>query len=120
MDVSDHDWMETRKAWDETGKRFSELGRHLSDHYRRMEAERGGSTDSERDTLKESLREVVDEVDKAFTSLGKAIRDPEAKATAERAMRSFGDAIASTFSDISEEIRQQIGSRKKPPEQDSA
>ena len=102
-------WDEARRAWEEVGRRFAEVGRHVERRYRSTEAERSEEQRTERAT-DDAIDDVVRQLDQAFTSVGDTLRDPEAKETLRRAVRSFGDALAATFSEVGGEIRDRIGS----------
>jgi hypothetical protein len=107
-------WDATRTAWDEVGNRFAELGRRLGDEYRRVGEERSEPEQEEaRASVRDAVQVAVQQVDQAFTSVGKALRNPEAKQELQQAAHSLADAVAATFADLSSEIRGQLGS--KPP-----
>jgi hypothetical protein len=102
-------WEETRRAWEQVGQRFAEVGRRVEERYRTMEGDRTDQRRGERATG-DALDNVVRQLDQAFTTVGETFRDAEAKETLQRAVRSFGDALATTFSEVGERIRGRIGS----------
>jgi gas vesicle protein len=102
-----------RKSWDEVGERFSEVGRRFSEHYRKLGMKAGSAGAEQSQKLNEAVKEAVAEVDRALTAVGDALRDKETKDSLKEAARSFGEAMTSTFSDLSEEIRRRV-SRKGP------
>ncbi|HEY3209068.1 MAG TPA: hypothetical protein VGL18_04650 [Actinomycetota bacterium] len=102
---------ETRKAWDEVGKHFSDVGKRIGEHYRKLEDETRTSAATQRQTVNDAIKKVVDELDQAFTGLGNALRDPQTKDSLNRAAKSFSDALDSTFSGLGERLRK--GSTKK-------
>jgi DNA-binding ferritin-like protein len=107
-------WEATRSAWDEVGERFADLGRRLAEQYRKLGDERGTEAQEEaRRSVKEAVQVALGQVDKAFTSVGNAMRDPDSKQDLQRAARTLADAVSATFSELSSEIREQLGSR--PP-----
>jgi DNA-binding ferritin-like protein len=109
---------ETKKAWDEVGERFSEVGRTLSENYRKVAEERGGVTEAERQALRDTLRSVSEDIDRAFTSLGNTFRDTESRDKVQGAARALGSAILTTLDDVGEEIRKAIDARRnRPPEE---
>jgi uncharacterized protein YyaL (SSP411 family) len=110
---SGRDEKETRKAWDEVGKHFSDVGRRIGEHYSALAEETRSGAAAQRQTVTEAVRKAVDELDRAFTGLGNALRDPETKATLNRATHSLGAALDATFGTIGEEIRKRTG-RKEP------
>lgn len=109
-------WKHARRAWDEVGERFTEVGRKVGDHYRKLDEESPPKTAAERKDINEAVRGAVEQLDQAFTSLGNAFRDPEAQESLNRAARSFGEALAATFSELSGEIRQKL--RGQAPRED--
>ena len=110
-------WNQARKAWDEVGERFTEVGRKVGDHYRKLDKESPPTKDAQRRDLNEAVQGAVEGLDQAFTSLGNAIRDPEAKQSLNRAARSFGEALSATLSGLSGEIRGKLRSGDAPKEE---
>ena len=104
---------ESKRAWDEVAKRLSDLGGRLNDRYKKP----GDEGEADRRRLNEALRTFTDELDRAFTSLGDTLRDPGTKDEVTKAAQSIGDAVAATFSEVGQEIRRRISS-KKPPSDD--
>ena len=91
-----------RDRWDEVG-RSADLGKRLGDRYRDARFD-------EQAEVTDALDRLVAGLDRAFTSLGDTIRDPESRAAVERAARSLGDAVAGTFEDVGERLRKRLGS----------
>jgi hypothetical protein len=106
---------ETRKAWDEVGKHFSEVGKRIGEHYRKLEDETTTSAETQRQSVNDAIRKVVNELDHAFTGLGNALRDPQTKDSLNKAARSLGSAVDSTFSGLGQRMRR--GARKDGPEE---
>jgi hypothetical protein len=100
----------TKDAWDEVGENLSGVGRRLSERYRAHAAERSGGTGEDQEKVKEALRVFTEQLDRAFTSLGDTIRDPEAQAGLRKAVGSLGEALSTTFAEVGDRIR----SRGKP------
>ena len=96
------------------GDGFAELGRRLSEHYKKLGPDRSASVDEEK--VREALRLLSDQVDRAFTSLGDTLRDPSAKEGIDRVVKSFGSALATTFSEVGDEIRTRLKGGSEPPE----
>jgi hypothetical protein len=127
-----------KEAWEEVGKNFSELGRKLEEHYRKagtevrreggvapaggdvpaagaapaapnaVGEEDPGTAEERHIKVNQAVRTLTDELDRAFTSLGNTIRDPAVGETVGRAARSLGDALSTTFSEASDQIRRRI------------
>jgi uncharacterized protein YukE len=108
------DEKQTRKAWDDVGKHFSDAGKRIGEHYRNLEDETRTSAATQRQTVKDAIKKVVDELDQAFTGLGNALRDPQTKESLNKAAKSLSDALDSTFSGLGERMRQR-GARKDEP-----
>ena len=92
-----------RDRWDEVGRSVADLGKRLGDRYRDARFD-------EQAEVTDALDRLVAGLDRAFTSLGDTIRDPESRAAVERAARSLGDAVAGTFEDVGERLRKRLGS----------
>jgi hypothetical protein len=105
---------EAQRSWDEVGKNFADVGRRVGEHYRKLGQQGQQSAVEARRTMNEAVQTAVHQLDKALTSVGNTIRDPEAKDSVAKAVRSLGNALAATFSDVSEEIRQKLGSKASP------
>jgi uncharacterized protein YyaL (SSP411 family) len=105
------DEKQTRKAWDDVGKHFSDVGKRIGEHYRNLEDEARTSAATQRQTVNDAIKKVVDEMDHAFTGLGNALRDPETKQSLNKAAKSLSEALDSTFSGLGERMRQR-GARK--------
>lgn len=99
---------QTKDAWDEVGKHFAELGRKLGEHYKQQAETTKEESEAARKKLNEAVRTLTDQVDRAFTSLGDTLRDPDASQHLDRAVKSLGTALSTTFNDVSEEIRRRV------------
>jgi uncharacterized protein YyaL (SSP411 family) len=108
------DEKQTREAWDDVGKHFSDVGKRIGEHYRNLEDETRTSAATQRQTVNDAIKKVVDELDQAFTGLGNALRDPQTKESLNKAAKSLSDALDSTFSGLGERMRQR-GARKDEP-----
>lgn len=106
----------SKEAWDEVGERFAVFGRALAARYQQLEQERGATTAEDKRKVEEALSTISRQLDQAFTSLGDTIRDPGAKDGLKQAARSVGDALAVTFSEVSEEVRKRVGRGGNTPE----
>lgn len=104
----------SKEAWDEVGERFAVFGRALAARYKQLEQDRGATTEEDKRKVEEALSTITRQLDQAFTSLGDTIRDPGAKDGLKQAARSVGDALAITFSEVTEEVRKRIGRSEGP------
>jgi hypothetical protein len=95
-------------AWSEVGERFAAWGRLVAQRYKESSGTAREATQETERKLAEAAREVTDVLDRAFTALGETIRDESAKADLKGAVKAFGDAVAITVSETSEEIRRRV------------
>ena len=107
-DESKKGWEDTRQAWSDVGDRFSEVGRLVKEHYRRLGGQSETETEEERQRVSDAVKNAGQQLNQAFTSVGNAIRDPEASQSLDRAMSSLGLALAATFSDLGAEMKDQF------------
>jgi hypothetical protein len=98
---------QTRDRWEQVGRTFAELGRRVGERYR-------DSASDDHEEVSDAVDRLVARLDRAFTSLGETLRDPESKQAVERAARSLGDAVAGTFEDVGERVRRRAGSPREP------
>ena len=96
---------ETKKAWEEVGQHFSSVGKRIGEHYKSLEDETRTSAATQRQTVNDTIKKVVDELDQAFTGLGNALRDPQTKESLNKAAKSLGNALDSTFSGLGDKLR---------------
>jgi len=96
---------ESKEAWAEVDRRFSEFGRIVAERYRRAGEEQGAPPPEQARSLEEAFSVVTRQLDVAFSSVGDTIRDPEAKETLKLAGKAVMNALASTVTDVGEEIR---------------
>jgi len=87
---------ETKRAWEDVGKGFAKLGGMISDRYK------SATTDGE---AKDAIRRAVDELDRAFTSLGDALRDDDVRAHMRNTGEKLTAALKTTFNEVSEKVR---------------
>ena len=82
----------TRQAWGDVGDRFTEVGRLVKEHYRRLggTSETESEAEAERQRVSDAVKNAGQQLNQAFTSVGNAIRDPEASQSLDRAMSSSG------------------------------
>lgn len=92
---------DTKSAWDEVGKEFAKLGEMISERYK-------AAGDGE--AAKVACRRAADELDRAFTSLGEALNDPEVREHLRESGDKLGDALKATFNDVGERVRRTVSS----------
>jgi hypothetical protein len=106
----------SKEAWNEVGERFASWGRRLSDHYR--ETGSGESAEESQRRLKEAVRQIGNELDRAFSALDGTLRDPEAKKHLKDAVGAIGSAVSATIDDSASAIKRRASSDDtvEPPE----
>jgi hypothetical protein len=97
---------DSKEAWAEVDRRFSEFGRIVAEHHRKTGEEQAAPPPEQaRRSLEDAFSVVTRQLDVAFSSVGDTIRDPEAKDTLKLAGKAAMNALASTVTDVGEEIR---------------
>src|SRR5512132_1139274 len=91
-----------KERWNEVGRRFASWGRRLSDQYE--EAGSGESAEDAQRKLKESARQIGNELDRAFGALDVTLRDQEAKQDLKDAVGAIGSAVSATIGDAATAI----------------
>jgi hypothetical protein len=114
---------DAKRAWGQVGDSFSKLGRKISEGYRQLEEKRpsdpGTRPEGQREgVVADAVRRAIDELDRAFTSLGDTLRDDETQEHLRDTSRKLGDALEVTFTEISEEVRRAPRSRRSPDEKE--
>jgi hypothetical protein len=95
-----------KEAWAEVDRRFSEFGRIVSEGHRKAGEEQGAPPPEQaRRSLEDAFSAITKQLDVAFSSVGHTIRDPEAKETLKLAGKAVLNALASTVTDVGEEIK---------------
>jgi hypothetical protein len=104
---------ETKRVWDEVGDGFTKLGRMIAERYKGQGGEEsarpGGAEDN---AVADAIRRATDELDRAFTSLGDTLRDDEARRQMRETGTKLSDALKVTFTEVSDEIRRAVDSRR--------
>lgn len=104
----------TKDAWTSVGDQMKELGGAFKEHYESEEDE-GSSTDE----VKDALRTVGEGLDRLFTAVGKAIRDPEVKEKAKQTGTSVMDAIGTTLGTVASDVRDMVQRKEAPAEEEA-
>jgi hypothetical protein len=90
---------DTKQAWREVADQFSGLGLKLKLHFEETVQERPD------ETMRKALEELRDSLDHAFDAIGNAVKDPSVKEDVKDVAQSLRDAMATTFSEASEDLR---------------
>jgi len=105
---------DSRRAWDQVGQDFTSLGHHVKRHYEREAgAERPAPEDQRK--VEAALRQLTDSLDRVFTALGDAIRDPEFGEQVKKAASSLNEALSSTFAGTTRRFRSKPEEEHRPP-----
>jgi hypothetical protein len=97
---------DSNDAWAEVDRRFSEFGRLVAERHRKAGQEQGAPPPEQaKRSLEEAFSVVTRQLDVAFSTAGDTIRDPETKETLKQAGKAVMNALASTVSDVGNEIR---------------
>jgi hypothetical protein len=116
---------EPNAAWDDVSRGFQDLGRALRPHFagRPDDADDAGdareqprpedpASSDDRAKVEDALRRLGQAVQRLGDQASSAVRDPAVRESAERVSRSFGDALAATFSGFGDEVRGRVGDRR--------
>lgn len=92
--------MVDHERWDAVGRQFNDLGRKVRERYEQTAGEAG--PDEER--VRDALRVLTDALDRAFTAVGEAVRDPVFREDVGKAATSLGTALGEVVSDLGDDI----------------
>ena len=102
----------TKDAWSSVGDQMKDLGGAFKEHY---ESEEGESSSTEE--VKDALRTVGEGLDRLFTAIGKAVRDPEVQEKAKQTGSSVIDAIGTTLGTVADDVRDVVQRKGAAPEE---
>jgi DNA-binding ferritin-like protein len=95
---------DAKEAWGQVGEKFSSWGRRVADRYKEAGSTEAEVEESQRQ-LVQAAKDVVDELARGFTAVGKTLRDEEATRELQEAVSAIGDAISATVSEATEGVR---------------
>jgi ElaB/YqjD/DUF883 family membrane-anchored ribosome-binding protein len=98
---------QAQESWKALGSRVEALGLKLKLHFEQGEGEAGEAAT----TLKENLEKVGDALEHVFEGLGAAASDDAIKEDAKEAGRLLLEAVNTTFTEASDELRDRIRHR---------
>ena len=101
---------DAKAAWDEVGNRFSDIAGRVKEQFDARAAY--GGPDSQK--VDDAVRTLVRALDNAFTAIGDTLRDPSTKDDVKQAANAMGDAIATTFNDVADQIKSWTGHHNEP------
>jgi hypothetical protein len=111
---------DTKAAWDDVGNRFSDIAGRVKEQFEARAA--FGEPDAQK--VDDAVRTLVRALDNAFTAIGDTLRDPSTRDDVKRAASAMGDAIATTFQEVAEQVKSRTGGRSSrdtsaPPDADA-
>jgi len=90
---------DTRLAWEEVADRLESLGLKLKLHFEQAE-----SSQHPVEEVSKAFARLGTAIESSFASIGTAIKDPAVRDDANTFATALGDALADTFSKVSEEL----------------
>lgn len=115
---------DAKAAWDEVGDRFTMLAGLIRERYdanAAAAAQEGEAPVQEseaagrREEAEQAVRGLVDVLDRAFTAVGEAVRDPSFRDEAKQAAGAIGEALGATLVEVGNDIRRTFGGTKEEP-----
>jgi len=104
------------QAWTEVGERFSSWGRRLAGRYHAAGGAEAATAEETEQELQRIAKDVIDELSRSFTALGKTLRDDQANQDLGAAVTAMGDAITATVKEASQAIRSGRSAGSDPPD----
>jgi hypothetical protein len=92
---------DAKSAWDEVGNRFGDLASRLKEQFDARSA--FGMSANEK--IDDAVRTLANALDGAITAIGDTLRDASTRDDVKQAANAVGNAIATSFSEIAEQIR---------------
>ena len=106
-----------KQAWNEVGERFSSLGRRLASNYNA-----GSDATSTKETqrkVEEVVREIGNQLGRAFDALEETVRDQGAREDLKGAFNALGTAISSSVDEATGAVRGRAAPKEEPPRPDA-
>jgi hypothetical protein len=104
----------SKDAWNEVGDRFTAVGKRLADNYDKRTD--GGSAKDTQRKVEEVVREIGNQLGRAFEAVDDTVRDDAARQDLKQAFNALGSAISSTVEEAASAIRGPKG--EEPPRPD--
>jgi Flp pilus assembly pilin Flp len=96
---------DAKAAWDEVGNRFSEIAGRVKGQFDARAAY--GGPDNQK--VDDAVRTLVRALDNAFTAIGDTLRDPTTRDDVKQTASAMGDALATTFHEVADQIKSRTG-----------
>ena len=94
-----------KQAWSEVGERFATWGRGVAERRPETEPKDAAAAVEDDRELKRVVQNVVDELSRGASAIGKTFRDDQAKKELTSAISAVGDAITATVNEVVEGVR---------------
>jgi hypothetical protein len=94
-----------KQAWSEVGEKFASWGRGVADRRPETEPKDAAAAEEDERELQRVVKNVVDELSRGASAIGKTFRDEQAKKELTSAISAVGDAITATVSEVVEGVR---------------
>ena len=105
---------EAKAAWEEVGSLFSSLGLKMKEHFAQAASNANGddverSDAAAREAMRDAVRKLGAALDDAVEAVSGAAKDPAIADDLRKVGQSVMHAFQSTFSDVSDDLRQAFG-----------
>jgi hypothetical protein len=98
-----------KQAWNDVADQFSDLGLKLRLHFDETVQARPD------ETVKKALEDLRDAVEQAFTAVGNVVKDPAVKDDVGEVARSLREALSTTFTEASADLRHCFAAKVHSP-----
>src|SRR4051794_11586341 len=105
---------DAKTAWDQVGNRFAELASHVKEQF---DARTSFGDNAGGPKIDDAVQTLVRALDSTFTAIGDTLRDPSTREEMKQAASAMGDAIATPFHELADQIKPRTGSPE--PESDT-
>ena len=102
----------TKESWDQVGESWRDLGRHLRAEYQKVSEEQARESQEDKEKLSEAAKRLSTHLGDTLRSVSGLVKDPQTKESLDRVIDEMGSAIAATFSEAADEIRQRLPGAK--------
>ncbi len=106
-----------KQAWNEVGERFSSLGKRLANNYKTGSDD--ASTKETQRKVEEVVREIGNQLGRAFDAVDETVRDQGAREDLKGAFNALGTAISSTVDEAAGAVRGRTSPKEEPPRPDA-
>jgi hypothetical protein len=108
---------DAKQAWSEVGEKFSSWGHRVADRYHEAGSPEAAEEEKTRE-LERVAKQLIDEVSRGFSALGKTLRDDQGNKDLGDAVSAIGDAITASVHEVTRSIRTGGTGSGAPPRSD--